>query len=132
MRSDAGETERLPFWAWSHRRRTCQREKQFPALPPEVWVARAIQPNPGVEPGKNVNAWPCRVDSVTDRGNQRQGGQECPLLISWSVREGNGRVTKPRVRPCNPARRSVASARVSTHKRRKSRTRHCGKSPASG
>ena len=29
MRSDAGETERLPNWAWSHRRQTCQREKRI-------------------------------------------------------------------------------------------------------
>jgi hypothetical protein len=29
MRSDAGETERLPNRAWSHRRQTCQREKRI-------------------------------------------------------------------------------------------------------
>jgi len=27
-------------------------KNNFPALLPEVWVARAIQPNPGVEPGE--------------------------------------------------------------------------------
>ena len=57
MRSDAGETERLPvFGAWSHRRRTCQRENRFFGLAAESMGSERYPVESWMVSGKNFTA----------------------------------------------------------------------------
>jgi hypothetical protein len=58
MQSDAGETERLPNRAWSHRRQTCQRENKISGdsvTGSMNGASAAVQPwNPGNDLGNRI------------------------------------------------------------------------------
>src|SRR5712692_9014920 len=107
MLDDAGETERLPKRAWSHRRQTCQREKRISGdSVPEVWVPKAPSPEILERSGENWTWFPIRA-MVCGRESQRQGAARVPTF-NQLVRDGRKR---PRYKTASPALQSCPQKR---------------------